>query len=408
MILSRLNPPAALVAGLLLAAPAPAFDLNDLPSSARNKLGLPGGHPDADDDEMSPFAPGLRTEAIPFIGDFPIVDSLYVVGPGDILQVFYENTALEKQVNPEGNILLARLGALKVGGKTLKEAKKVVLERLQGVYKKSECFVNLARPKTMKVFVTGAANVPGTFEVSGNTRLSDLFNLAQGFAPTARRDAIRITTRDGATSAADLRRFYMDGDLEHNPYLPQGGFVRMDYLDYDKPWLTIRRDTLQLPIQIEPGESLADLILKFHAFRTPPAFSTLILKEADGKIRSVSQAESRNLVPAPGTQVEIQPQFRDIYVGGAVARPGFQPYRPNRSVQHYISEAGILTSSRLADKVVVSRSDGRREKVDLKSGMLQPGDMVYVDQNSEQRFIIYTPILLSLASFSIAIITLFR
>ena len=401
------KPPVALIAGLLLAAAARAFDMSDLPASARNKLALPELQ-SMEREDMAPFAPSLSTETIPFIGDFPIVDSQYVLGPGDILQIFHETTILEKQVNPEGNILLIRLGVVKVGGLTLKAARKSILDRLQGVYKKSECFVSLARPKTMKVFATGAVNAPGVYEVSGNSRLSDLLALSQGFAPTARRSEIRITSQDGTVRSVNLRRFYVDGDLEHNPYLPQGGFVQIPFLDYSQPWVTVRRDTLQLPVQIEPGENLDDLLHKFQGFRAPPPFSFIQVREADGRTRVMGPGESLTSVPGPGAQVEILPQFRNIYVGGAVARPGYQPYRSNRTVLQYISESGLITSSRISENIEVTRTGGKRERVNVKDGVLQPGDMVYVDQNNEQRFLLYTPILLSLASFSIAIITLMQ
>src|SRR5690606_3998313 len=38
--------------------------------------------------------------------DAPIDENLYVVGPGDLFQIFVESEGLEKRVNPEGNIVL--------------------------------------------------------------------------------------------------------------------------------------------------------------------------------------------------------------------------------------------------------------------------------------------------------------
>ena len=356
--------------------------------------------------EGSEYSVPLTTETVPFVGDSPVVDSLYMIGPGDLFHIYFETMTLEKQVNAEGSIILSRIGQIKLGGRTLKEAKKVILEKLQSTYRKSECFVNLARLKTMKIFVTGAVNAPGVYDIAGNTRLSDLLNIAHGFSSEARRGAILIKTSDGHEKKVDLRKFYMYGDLESNPYLTQGGMVTSPSIDYESPWVHIRRDTISLPIQMETGENLMDLIVKYHNFRPPAQFSSVMVKEKGGKEYRVAPGSLLTILPAPGDRIEIQPDYRDIMVGGAVARPGYQPYRSNRGILHYISEAGVLTSSKVAEKMSVIRADGKREQVSVKDGVIYPGDMIYVTQNWEQLFIIYTPILLSLASLTLAVISI--
>lgn len=382
-----------------------ALDLGGFSSSANSKIKLSdlSGLSSNEAIESPQFLP---SEAIPFVGDGPIHDSAYIIGPGDLFQLYFENSAIERQVNPEGNIILSKIGQIRIEGRTLKEAKKLLLDKLQSTYKKSECFVNLAKPKTIKVFVSGAVMAPGVYEISGNTRISDVLNAARGFSPLAQRDELKIVDRFGNVQLVNLKRFFIEGDLSANPNMPQGGFLLVPFIDYKRPYVMMRRDTLSVPVQLNPGESLLDLIHKFNFYRSTYPFASVLVKEKGKTEYFVLPGELVNKTPSAESVIEILPQHRDIYVAGAVGRPGFQPYRSSRSLLQYVSEAGLLPSSKIGEKMRVIHSDGRKEWLSIQTSELRPGDLIYVDQNAEQRFIIYTPIILSLASFALAIISI--
>jgi protein involved in polysaccharide export with SLBB domain len=391
--------------GLILSLPAliSGLDLRDLRSGKidlqdMGNLKEIGGDPE--------YSPSLSGDMAPFVGDFPLQDSLSLVGPGDQFQIFYESVSLEKQVNPEGNIILNRIGTLRLGGLNLFQAKKLILEKIQTAHKKNECFVNLSRPKTMKVFVTGGVIAPGAYQVAGNLRLSDALAMARGFSPMAQRDSVRITRADGSTASIAIKLFMTDGRLDANPYLTQGEVINVPLIDYAQPWVSVRKDSTILAVQLRPGETLQDILFKFNSFTTPPPYSMLKVKEKTGKETTVSPTELTVYRPEAEAQIEIFPQRFDVYVGGAVMRPGFQMYRSNMKVMQYISEAGLTVGSKVPAEIKVTHADGSIGSVSVQGGFLRPGDAVFVDQNSEQRFLIYTPILLGLASLTLTVFSL--
>jgi protein involved in polysaccharide export with SLBB domain len=356
------------------------------------------------DEEMLSQSP---LEASAIIGDGPL-DSLYIIGPGDQFQVYIESAALDKQVNAEGNIIINRIGVVPVAGLTLKEAKRAIMEKVQSKKIKSQCFVNLGRPKTMKVFITGAVNLPGSYQISGYHHLTDLLALAQGPSSVAQRGLIRITSRTGERTDVHLKKFYLEGDLASNPYLTQGATVYVPYLDYNLPTVQIRRDSLMQTIQLDPGESLPDLLLKAWTFKMPPPYTSITVMEADGKVKFLAPMDVRDFKPSAGSTIEVVSLRKEVYIGGAVFRPGFIAFRSNLKVAQYISEAGLISSSRIPDKITVYRADGSHAVLRLGQDVMQPGDMVFVDQNAEQKFINYTPILLSIASLTLAILTVMK
>jgi protein involved in polysaccharide export with SLBB domain len=348
----------------------------------------------------------LLSDRTPYVTDYPLMDSLYVVGPGDVFQLHYEASSLEKQVTPEGDIFLNRIGAVHVDGLTLRAAKKRILDKLATAFKRSDCFVGLSRPKTMRVFVTGAVNTPGTHEIPGNFRLSDALKIAGGFSAAAQKGVILITTEDTVLQV-NLRGFLMEGDLSSNPYLPQGAVIHVPYVDYSRPWVTIRRNAESFATQMEPGETLADAVFKSYSFTSPTPYSALLVRDFNGLDTLIAASEAIEYKPSSGAYVEIIPARQEIFVAGAVAGPGLQPHVSNRKVIQYISTAGLLTSSKVPRKIEVIRANGTRLSLPIQSADLHPGDVLFVRQNAEQKFLIYTPIVLSLVSLSLTVITVF-
>lgn len=342
----------------------------------------------------------LPSDAMPYTSDQSVVDSLYVVGPGDVFQIVFESNAVEKQVTPEGNISLNRIGVVELEGLTLRAAKKRLLERLHTTYRKGDCFVGLARPKAMKIFVTGAVNNPGTFEVAGNMRVADAIRAAGGFSGMAQKEEVRITLGD-VTHTADVQKFIREGDLSANPYLLQGAVVHVPFVDYGRSWVTVRRGGETFAIQTAPGESLEDAIFKSYGFASPAPYVAVLVREKGRSDSVVTASEARAYVPGPQAYIETISAHSEIFVAGAVARPGAQGHISNRRAIQYISAAGLLTNSRVPEKISVIRKNGKRESVPIQSAAIEPGDVMFVGQNAEQRFLIYTPILLSVVSLAL-------
>ena len=56
------------------------------------------------------------------------VDSSYVLGPGDFLDLMLEDKYLSIQIYPDGSVAIEECGAVNVGGKTFGEAQKLILD----------------------------------------------------------------------------------------------------------------------------------------------------------------------------------------------------------------------------------------------------------------------------------------
>ena len=63
------------------------------------------------------------------------VDSNYVLGPGDFLDLMLEDKYLSVQIYPDGRVAVEECGSVVVGGKTIAEAR----EKVYGEVRKVDC-----------------------------------------------------------------------------------------------------------------------------------------------------------------------------------------------------------------------------------------------------------------------------
>jgi polysaccharide export outer membrane protein len=152
----------------------------------------------------------------------------YVVGTGDVLSVDLWgeiNLSHRLKITPEGSLLIPRIGRVGVGGRPLKEAKKVIREAVMKSYKNVEVTVTLVELRRFKVSVAGAVKAPGIYAVFANTRVSEVITQAGGLFENSSSRNIEITHSDGTVSKADVLKFWRTGERTRNPYVLGGDLV---------------------------------------------------------------------------------------------------------------------------------------------------------------------------------------
>jgi protein involved in polysaccharide export with SLBB domain len=175
------------------------------------------------------IAAGLRPRTGRFALSGPIDPEVYLVGPGDLLQLILWgklSKTLELDVSPDGNILLPGFGALPVSGHTLSRVEVDVVKVMRDQYRGVNIQLRLLQPRTFRIYLTGRVVAPGPLEVSGGFRISDVLTPAM-FLPEASRRHIEMIHRDGTREIADLERFLRVGDSSADPALRDGDVVNI-------------------------------------------------------------------------------------------------------------------------------------------------------------------------------------
>lgn len=229
---------------------------------------------------------GEEVEKLRISQDREIDPETYIVGPGDVLQLYIWgefDLSYMVQVDPVGTVLIPTVGAFDVSGLSLAEGKELILAEAEDKYPGVEITLTLASMRFFTAYVTGAVLTEGSYTVHPTTRVSDLIERAGGFAdelrgatideevggkqitrvrqiieqPTARR-SIRVIHRDGTSRLVDLDMFLSTGSVEHNPYVRMGDVIHVAYRDETiSIFGAVNQEGWQ---EYRPGDTLQDLV----------------------------------------------------------------------------------------------------------------------------------------------------
>jgi len=103
----------------------------------------------------------------------------YVVGPGDGLTINLSggvSERLQRVVDREGRVVLPEVGAIEVSGRNLGEVQHLLRTVLRSQFRDVDADVSLSRIRTVRVYVVGDVERPGSYDVSSlSTPLNALF-----------------------------------------------------------------------------------------------------------------------------------------------------------------------------------------------------------------------------------------
>lgn len=311
------------------------------------------------------------------------VDSNYEVGPGDFFELFMENQSLLVQVSPDGKIGLEFVGVFDVAGLKLPEAKKKILESLSKIYLGKECFVKLAQIRAPLVTVYGAIANAGQVQMRAGVRLSAMIRDMGGLLPRANADSI-LLIRSGDTTVQKLLQAETGADISADVLLKAGDIIII-------PEYVLGADVIQVymagvgrTLPYHAGWTVAQYLRQSRLLRVNQFADTHV--EIQNTTTMVSRllpmAQALSEVPESGSVLALYSISAQVYVGGAVQKGGAFDYLPNKNPLTYMTEAGLQTISDLSQQVEVTRKDGTVEKIDVRNGIIFPGDYINVSKSN--------------------------
>src|ERR1051325_9619659 len=126
----------------------------------------------------------------------------YVIGPDDILSiVVWKEPDFSKvaPVRPDGMISVALAGDVKAAGLTVRELQESLKKQLTAFVANPEVSVTVQESRSQKINIMGQVNKPGTYPLTGPTKVLDALALAGGFRDFAKTKKIYVlrTMADG-------------------------------------------------------------------------------------------------------------------------------------------------------------------------------------------------------------------
>jgi protein involved in polysaccharide export with SLBB domain len=348
----------------------------------------------------------------------------YIVGVGDqfLVEKMQDKVMYSLPVLPTGVISIPGVATIKIGGKTLSEAL-AIISKEAGPYS----HVSLYDVKKIRIPVSGAVENPGIYSISAAWRLSDLLK-KMPLSSRAKDFAVEIKSKE-KNRVVNIYEFYMNGDLDHNPYLHAGESIYIPYADIETECVEIYGpavyknsyeygpedktpagyvDTLtDRGIRpFIPGETLQDFISRKILISDAGDYNSITVTRKGTQI-FIPLSELDDFVLEARDKIEFV-SMSNVMISGHVNRPGTYSFVPGHSLIDYISMAGGVNQKGSENSALIVREGKKIRHADAIQ--IQRGDIILVKRSTEDILIGETSVLnfiSMIASIAATVITAF-
>jgi protein involved in polysaccharide export with SLBB domain len=272
----------------------------------------------------------------------------YVLGPGDELSISLWGGVSEnllRVVTREGAVSLPEAGLVQVAGLTLERAQAVIQNALQPQYRNAHAAVTVSRFRSIRLFVVGDVQRPGSYEISSIA--SPVSALYEAGGPTAAGSlrVLRHIRGGNQIGEIDLYDFMLHGFRSSHEKLETGDTLLVPPVGPQVAVFgAVKRPAIY---ELRSEKSLAEVLEDAGTVTAAGAIAHITVERvvanrgreeiglnADaGEDPSVTMARLAAFEVHDGDRVHIATvapfQERVVYLAGHVVRPGKIAYRDN-------------------------------------------------------------------------------
>jgi protein involved in polysaccharide export with SLBB domain len=161
------------------------------------------------------------------VTDVP-VPSEYVMGPGDRIEVQLIGNSKGRYsltVNRDGRIMFPELGPVAVAGMRFEELKARIEQRVAEQMIGTQAVVTMGDLRSIRVFVLGEAERPGSYTVSGLSTITNALFASGGIKTIGSLRNIQLKRNGALVSRLDLYDLLLNGDTSNDVRLQPGDVI---------------------------------------------------------------------------------------------------------------------------------------------------------------------------------------
>jgi protein involved in polysaccharide export with SLBB domain len=342
----------------------------------------------------------------------------YVLGPGDSVRVQLfgnVNDIYEFEVSRDGVLNLPELGPVTVAGLPFSEFREDLNQRVKEVLIGTQVSVTMGQLRTIRVFVLGDANRPGSYVVSSLATLSGVLYRSGGVSRVGSLRNIQLKRSGETVARMDLYDLLLNGDTSGDSRLQPGDVI---FISPVGPQVSVSGAVKRPAVYETRGDvSIADAIamaggLSADAYPDGARIEridarqerTVIAMDADSASAASELARGGDVVVIP----KVLPDFQStVLLSGHVHRPGPFQWQRGMRLTNLLSSGLELKPGADSDYILIRRQNPRDRSIEVVSAdltkaldadsseniLLQPRDQVYVFSIAFGRQRVIEPIL---------------
>ncbi len=343
----------------------------------------------------------------------------YIVGPGDTLNVqLYGNepAIYGLTVGRDGRINFPKLGPILVSEMSFEAAKALIEQKVEQQLIGSRVSVTMGDLRSIRVFVLGEANKPGSYTVSGLSTMTNALFVSGGVKKIGSLRNIELKRDGHLVTTLDLYDLLLHGDTSHDRQLRPGDVIFIPpigktvsvYGAVERPAIyELKTETTMAQVVELAGGLLPDADGKIAQLERIQPSALRLMKDVDltsllGRSEEVANGDKLR-VPAIRPTLE-----RSIELAGYVFRPGNFEFRPGLRLSDILTSFDELRPNADRHYIMIRREVPPEEKVEVISAdlekalhargssgdpLLQPRDKIQVFNLTSSRERVLEPLL---------------
>lgn len=320
------------------------------------------------------------------------VGSDYVIGPGDSIRidVWGSITArYEPTVDRNGEVLIPRIGAVKLWGLTYGQARDAIDKAFARYYKGYELNVTLGSLRSIQVYVVGEVETPGAYSVSSLATVVNALAAAGGPSKNGSLRSIRVSRPGTEPRVIDLYDMFLNGDRSGDVRLQNGDTVFVPVIGSVAAIAgEVRRPGIY---ELKGATSLTRLVALAGGITATGDTGRIQLERIEGNSARVVldyepkggdlEAELARVELKDRDMVTVFPIFdavrRVVTLTGNVTRPGAYQLKEQMRVKDILPDPSVLLPESYLESAEITRlalPDYRREVVTFNLRAAMQGD----------------------------------
>ena len=281
----------------------------------------------------------------------PNPDSGYTLDIGDILQIQLvgQNDYIKDfPVNSDGSVSLPDIGKITIAGLSLNDASQLIKSKVNAAFIGTEAFINLSQIRDVNILVTGNAQNPGIYTLTGNSNILHAISAAGGISEFGSLREINLIRDNNVIESLDVYDLLIEGKYNIKKRLRSGDVI---FVQPRKNIVTID-GAVNRPAKYEAldEQNLNSIIQYANGItRNADRENFSLERILDGTLKTIpvrNDTQFKTIEAEDGDLVYIREYpYRQAKITGAVLKPGSYTMAAGETINDLIQKAGGYTEN---------------------------------------------------------------
>ena len=296
----------------------------------------------------------------------PNPDSGYMLDVGDILQIQLvgQNDYIEDfLVSSDGSINLPDIGKIVVAGLSLNDTSELIKSKVNSAFIGTEAFITLSEIRDVNILVTGNAQNPGIYTLTGNSNILHAIFAAGGISEFGSIREINLLRDNIIIESLDIYDLLIEGQYNLNKRLRSGDVI---FIEARKNIVTID-GAINRPAKYEvlENQKLINIIEYANGINRNADLENISLQRlVDGSLKTIpvpneSYFEAIKVEDGDSIYIREYP-YRQAKISGAVLKPGSYTMAAGETISDLINRAGGYTENAYQFGAIYLNEDAKK------------------------------------------------